>query len=190
MDENSPESPEPSEQQCPACGQAVSMDPLSEGPLQCDQCGEQFSVAQEPDAGASEILEDEDKQAEEDLRQKHESELSEMRIRQISGLRRNAIRTRSWLIVGAIACVVGAAQLVFLAIRGYRHGLRTGPVGDVLFAIAALMIGSYFVRRAREFIREIEKSRLEEPISPPDFSTLNDGSQRWKALDELSRKLP
>jgi len=32
---------------------------------------------------------------------------------------------------------------------------------------------------------EANESRIAPPSAPPDFSTLGDGSQRWKDLDKL-----
>jgi hypothetical protein len=39
--------------------------------------------------------------------------------------------------------------------------------------------------RAIALHREATKSRVDTPMTPPDFSTLSDGSQRWKNLEEL-----
>src|SRR4051794_23728897 len=79
-----------------------------------------------------------------------EEELDGQRIRQFTALRRGAIRARSWCLIAATVCGVAAVQLVIKSIQNVRHthawGLR--PTGFVLFAVAALMVGGYFVRRA------------------------------------------
>jgi hypothetical protein len=48
------------------------------------------------------------------------------------------------------------------------------------------MLASHFGRRAMELHRE---TKTPAPLPPaprePDFSTLSDGSQQWKNLDEI-----
>ena len=34
-------------------------------------------------------------------------------------------------------------------------------------------------------VKEAIATRIEPPATPPDFSTLSDGSQRWKNLEEI-----
>lgn len=101
-------------------------------------------------------------------------------------MRRGAYRTRSWLIIAAVACVAGAAQLIYLAVRGYHFGQRIVPGGDLLAAAVALVVLPFFIRRAIRVNREIRQSPLDEPQTPPDFSTLSDGSQRWKNLEAMT----
>jgi hypothetical protein len=116
-----------------------------------------------------------------------EDDLSGVRIRQIAALRRGAIRARSWCLIAAGVCVVGAIQLIIKTVQNVRHehawGLR--PTGFVLFAIAGLMVAVFFFRRAAELKREIDKPMLPPPETPPDFEPLSDGSQRWKNLEDI-----
>jgi hypothetical protein len=155
--------------------------------LQCPQCGQQFFVSTD---GAEELASADDEgqtQTPEDDA-KADADLSELRIRQVSDLRRGAIRSRSWLIVVAVACVVGAGQLIYLAVRQYHAGHRRGALRDVLCAAVALLIVPYLVRRIRQLGNEIRETRLKDPQTPPDFSTLSDGSQRWTNLEDLTGK--
>jgi hypothetical protein len=115
-----------------------------------------------------------------------DEELSGLKIRQISDLRRGAVRTRSWLQIGAIACAVGAIQLIFLAVSGYRAGLRLSPLGDLTGSVLAIILSIYFSSRAVAAHREIQQSHLEEPQTPPDFSTLSDGSQHSANLERMA----
>jgi hypothetical protein len=135
------------------------------------------------DAAPTELVADDEPAP---LDESDEADLSGLKIKQISALRRGAYRTRSWLMIGAISCAVGAAQLVFLAIKARRAGLRLVPLGEVLMAVIGLGLCVYFSRRALEAHREIQKSRLQEPTTPPDFSTLSDGSQRWRNLQSMA----
>lgn len=132
----------------------------------------------------------EPEQPEETADQADDAELSAMRIHQISALRRGAYRTRSWLIIAAVVFLAGAAQLIYLAVHGFRLGQRIVPIGDLAAAVAALVVCPYFVRRALRVHREIHRSLIEEPTTPPDFSTLSDGSQRWKNLEAMADDQP
>src|SRR5437763_15876747 len=94
-----------------------------------------------------------------------DAELDGQKIRQFTALRRGAIRARSWCLIAATVCGVAAVQLIIKSVQNVRHthtwGLR--PTGFVLFAVAALMVAGYFLRRAKELKREIDKPMLEEP---------------------------
>ena len=115
-------------------------------------------------------------------------ELDGLRIRQLSALRRGAYRARSYAIIGAAAGFVVAVQLVIMTVAYVRaHGWGRWPTGYVLFAAAAVMMGCFFARRALEIHREI-RTPVELPPPPPggpDFSTLSDGSQQWKNLEDI-----
>jgi hypothetical protein len=115
-------------------------------------------------------------------------ELDGLRIRQLTALRRGAIRARSYALIGAAACFVGAIQLVVLTVRHVRAwGFGLQPVGYILFAIVALMLCGYAARRARQLQKEIDTPIPLPPAPPdgPDFSTLSDGSQHWKNLENV-----
>ena len=60
------------------------------------------------------------------------------------------------------------------------------PIGFCLAAAAAVVGSGYFVRSVMRLTREIRASFLTDPPTPPDFSTLSDGSQQWRNLDEIS----
>jgi hypothetical protein len=153
--------------------------------LQCPACGQQFFAPSTPEEDSTSNHEQAQAQAA-DEEARREAELSELRISQVANLRRGAIRSRSWFIVGAVACVVGASQFVYFAIERYRGGERSGPLRDGLCAAILLMIVPYFMRKIRLLGKEIAESRLKEPATPPDFTTLSDGSQRWANLDQLA----
>ena len=169
---------EPTAYRCPACGRAGPAPQPGERVLQCPGCGEQFFIDLRAEADSRE--------PDETLAEQHaqEAELSGLRIRQLSDLRRGAYRARLWMIVGAAACIVGAARLFQISVVALRAGLRLLPIGQTLAAAAALMIAWHFIRRAGDLTREIRRSRLQDPQAPPDFSTLQDGNQRWMGLSD------
>lgn len=186
--ESNPAASDAPQYACPSCGAANWPSDPEQRVLQCTDCGEQsFLPGDEQDAEAARAAEAE-ALARGEAEAARELDLSEMRIRQIANLRRGAYRSRSWLIVGIVACIVGAAQLVFLAIQGRRHGLRIAPAFDGITAVAALMICAYFIRRVRELSREIRESKQQDPPEPPDLSTLSDGSQQLGNLERLANQ--
>jgi hypothetical protein len=114
-------------------------------------------------------------------------QLNADRIRQLTRLRRATIRSRSWCLIGAIVGFVAAAELVFKIVQNFRYGHGWGflTAAFVFCAIASGLIAVLFFRRYVELHREIQTPILRDPATPPDFSTLSDGSQRWKNLEEM-----
>lgn len=174
-------SPEAPHYNCPACG-AVIAAATGQRLLVCPECGEQSFIPDEPPTGTS--PDEHLKPAESST--SPEAELNGLRIRQVANLRRGAYRSRSWSVIAAVCCLVGAAQLVQMAVHVARHGRVMLPIGFCLAAAAALLGSGYFIRSAVLLTREIRSSSLSEPSTPPDFSSLSDGSQHWRNLDEIS----
>jgi hypothetical protein len=114
-------------------------------------------------------------------------QLNAARIRQLTTLRRATIRSRSWCLIGAVVGFVAAAELVFKIVQNFRYGHGWGflTAAFVFCAIASGVIAVYFLRRCVELHREIQTPILRDPATPPDFSTLSDGSQQWKNLEEM-----
>ena len=175
------EAPEPAHYHCPNCGGLIAAT-AGQRLIICPHCNEQSFMADES------TQEGESSEQTEPVKSAmpREPELSELRIKQISNLRRGAYRNRSWCVVGAVACLVGAAQLVQMTVREARRGSVILPIGFCLGAAAALVGTAYFIRSVMLLTREIRASTIPEPATPPDFSTLSDGSQRWRNLGEVS----
>ena len=164
---------------CPACGALVA--PVSgQRLLVCPECGEQSFIPEDASSDENSQNYQEAEPTPDD------SELSENRIRQMSNLKRGAYRNRSWCIVGAVACLVGAAELVQMTIHEARRGGVMLSIGFCFAAAAALIGSGYFLRAALQLSKEIRASSIPEPTTPPDFSTLSDGSQRWHGLGDAS----
>ena len=51
-----------------------------------------------------------------------------------------------------------------------------------------MMAGSFLLRQVAALNRELRRPAVTEPEAPPDFSTLSDGSQRWKNLEDMQRQ--
>jgi len=184
MEDSTPPPDEPA-RYCPFCGKPLGVSDPAQAVLQCPDCGQQFFLSTAPEDDSTADAEQVEARADDEEAQR-DAELSEMRISQVASLRRGAIRTRSWFIVVAAACVVVAIQFIYLAIEKYRVGQRRDPLRDVLCAGILLVIVPFVTRRILQLGSEIAESRLKDPTTPPDFSTLSDGSQRWTNLDQLA----
>jgi hypothetical protein len=117
----------------------------------------------------------------------HPPELDGLRIRQLTALRRGAIRSRSWCLITAAVCIVGTVQLLINIVQviRYEHSLGLRAMGYLLVAIGGCIAAIFSIWRAQILKREIDKPLLDEPKNPPDFSTLSDGSERWKSLENI-----
>ena len=117
-----------------------------------------------------------------------------MRIRQISVMRRAAYRTRSYYIIGLGACVVIAIELCLMTARSIQEThlhFRTPSflafVAYCLFLVGAIAGGFFFARRLLELQQEIRHSLQKEPAEQPDFSTLQDGTQHIRELEQMQK---
>jgi hypothetical protein len=166
----------------------VSVEDVSQASLQCPHCGELFSISSEAFAESAPPDGVEDAQARAEMEARREADLSELRIRQVVGLRRGAYRSRAYLIIGLFICAVGFVLFPVLAVRDWRLGLRLGPLTDLILAAGAIVLFQQLLRRLPNLNREIRESKMSDPEAPPDLSTLSDGSQWWANLDELANR--
>ena len=182
---------------CPHCREALEA-AAAEGPqtARCPHCGGTFSwvVASGPDGSpavfvnAPQQVQTEEAESRPDEASRQD-DLDGARILQISKLRRSAYRSRSYCIIGAILCAVAAVKL---GINCVKLVWNVGWSGWLALHILAVAVCATFATRlyakSREYAREAAQSALEEPTKPPDFSTLGDGSQSWKSLEEMHGK--
>jgi hypothetical protein len=161
--------------ECPHCGQAVEASPQSESQLvHCPGCGGEF-VIPAADTPAEEV------QADHEL-----GELDSLRMRHIVVVRRAAIRSRTYCIVGAIGCLMAAVKLGLMTFSDVRRtGWHLRQALYVLLGAAAVYGMAFLLQRAARWNRESRASVLPEPSSPPDFSTLSDGSQHARNLEKM-----
>ncbi|MGA2497972.1 MAG: hypothetical protein ABSH20_09535 [Tepidisphaeraceae bacterium] len=185
---------------CPQCGGQVQTTP-SDRPqvLDCPHCsqpfvlpaaGGQLAVAQIP--GQETFVTD-------DMPTPHnEDDLDGARIRRVAMLKRSAYRSRSYCVIIAIGCLAGAGQCIWNVVAAVRSfgrydGTATayGVIGMWMAATAGCVyLGNRFYRRAGKYTREAEATSLDHPATPPDFTALSDGSQRWKNLEQDDEEEP
>ena len=171
---------------CPSCSERSEFEHVpGDGLLECPACGAQFFAPRdgaESDSGPDHGDDEAEFQGAED----RSDELDGLRIRQLSALRRATSRQRSYVLIGWVACLVAVIQLLWMTVQHVRMaGWDRRPIAYLMFAAAGLLGSVLFMRRAREYTRELSRSALTEPEAAPDFSTLSDGSQRVRNLEEM-----
>src|SRR4051794_852867 len=97
--------PEPALVNCPHCNGEVDVDADAEKgeTFRCPHCSQDFMLPP-----AEEAPRDRDEQ------------LSALKIRQLTSLRRSIIRSRSFAIIGMVMSAVGGAEFLWWAIQEYK----------------------------------------------------------------------
>ena len=153
-----------------------------------DDSGDDAAGAPRP-GDSGDAADDDDADDDAESVRDHDGELNGLRIRQHTALRRGAFRARSYALIGAAACGFGGVLLLLIAVAhtAVRRGVGMLPLGCALASAAALALALHFARRVRELSREIATPAPLPPPPPggPDFSTLSDGSQRWRNLEDI-----
>ena len=168
---------------CPGCEEEVDVSPQALGRLvRCPYCNTDFFASQEQSQLA--VVDDTANAFAELDRQEA---FDKLRIQKYTALRMSAIRARSWWIIGlCLSIVVFLDMLAKVAIYvAMVHRWGWWPTMDLLLAIGAAMCARHAKKRTADFKHEIDHSAIPEPTTPPDFSTLNDGRDRWKHLENV-----
>jgi len=178
---------------CPHCGAAQDAAPCDRPQLlQCAVCAQCFilpaadgSTPPVARTGASNdgfvVIDD----SAPDDGTSDEDELDGLRIRQLAQARRAAYRSRSYCFIGSAVSAAAAGQLIYKAVMNvHLSGWTAAPILYLAVVPPALFLAWRLLCRARRFGREARQSLLGEPATPPDFSSLSDGSHIWKRLEK------
>jgi hypothetical protein len=169
--------------QCPGCDEEVDVAAELAGQLvKCPYCNSEFFASH--DQLHAHVVDD---TFEEKTELDRESAFDKLRIENYTALRMGAIRSRSWWI---IACFLSfmtmldmlGKSIIFVCLY---HTWGIYPSLRILCAIGVFPLAKHAWRRAEDFKREIEKSAIPEPTTPPDFSTLGNGNDQWKNLENV-----
>jgi hypothetical protein len=170
---------------CPRCNETVEIDRDAGPAFCCPYCNDEFVVADDDAA-------DEDETARRELERRDEEELDGLRIRKLATERRAAFRQRSYLIVVFGGCSVTSIQLLWMTYRHMRilHlGWGVEPLSYVLIAMACAGAAVWLGRIIRKMTRDLRAHTLAVAAAnnafEPDFSTLADGSDRWRNLHDV-----
>lgn len=168
---------------CPTCQTDFEAEAAVGRFPQCPHCGQTVLVDEEPDDAVAARLKDD--------------ELSALHIKATASERRALIRHRSHLIIGVILCLGAASQLLVSMVRlslrphAWQRPLLIDTLLFLILYLMALYLAVHLARRwytrAGELKEQYSHSALTEPTSPPDYSALSDGSQRLRALEEMTR---
>ena len=107
------------------------------------------------------------------------------RIRQSSRGRRSLWRSRSYCLIAAITCLAGAGELIGDGVPRVKAHQPIRWLIEFLCAIALLPAAGYFLKLARRYTREARTDQRPINLPPPDFTTLSDGSQQARNLEEI-----
>jgi len=100
--------------------------------------------------------------------------LDARRIARLAAVRRAAYRSRSYCLIGAVGCGVGAAELIYQALG---HETAAASFLELIGAVSLLWLGRIFLRWSAAYLLEAKQTEQAPADCPPDFSTLGDGSQ-------------
>ena len=170
--------------ECPACGERVEAEVEEVARLvECPACGEAFVI---PALDGSTDVPDADAAGEERKAHDELQELDSLRMRHLIVTRRTAIRTRTYFVTGAFGCLVGGVELVIMTVNEVRRvGWHLRQVGFVLSALLGFWGAVCLFQRAAYWGRQGRAVTIPEPETPPDFTTLSDGSQYARNLENL-----
>lgn len=113
--------------------------------------------------------------------------LNERHIKAIVAEKRALIRNRTYMLVLGFACVVTAGQLGWFSVDEFRAQHWPRVAAYAVIVIGLLLASVRFFRKAHGYQVESQKTILPEPDTEPDFSTLSDGSQFVKNLENIER---
>jgi hypothetical protein len=166
---------------CPGCAEEVDVPAESAGRLvRCPYCNTDFfaSAGQSHEA----VVDDTNPELTELDRL---AAFDKLRIQNHTKLRMAAIRARSWWLIALVLALLVEVDMVINAIVYLWAHSWGWAILRLILGTIAFLAARHAHRRAAEFKLESQQSALEEPTVPPDFSTLNNGSDRWKELENI-----
>ena len=111
--------------------------------------------------------------------------LDQTRIRRLAALRRGQHRSALFMFGMTALCVVIACASINEAIDQFRRARHLSAIIFTMISPALLLLARQAWLRRQRIVREIASSTLEEPTEPPDFSTLQDGRQLSRSLEDI-----
>lgn len=180
--------------QCPHCGNdvGVTLD-VSAFEMPCPHCGQAMvipSIDGSTEIETPFVIDDEpadrDAEAEARMRRDAEGRLNSLRIQAITAERRAINRSRAFSTAGGVAMLIVIAHCVLeigddVSSVGWTRSATALSVVSVIAALVAIRL----FHRARRLAAQSRRSLLEDPDTPPDFTPLQDGSQRWRNLEQV-----
>ena len=112
-------------------------------------------------------------------------ELNELRIRQFATMRRAVYRSRSYAII--VRSLRGYCRPACLGRGKARRGVGLANPAGCATGRGGLPLSAagWCLRRALDLHREGKHSSLDEPTSPPDFSSFEDGNEQSESRQDV-----
>jgi len=167
---------------CPGCDEEVDVAAEAAGRLvRCPYCNTDFFASDEQ--ANQQVVDDTDNER---IARDREEAFDKLRIQKYTALRMSAIRARSWWLIGfCLSLLVVLDMLAKIILHLMARSWGWWPTIDLLVLLIAGRCVFHSLKRAGDFKREINTSAIPEPAAPPDFSTLSDGRDRWKHLENV-----
>ena len=167
---------------CPGCGEDVDVPAESAGKLvRCPYCSADFFASAEQ--AHLDIVDDSEP---EPSAEEIEATFDSKRIKNITKLRMSDVRARSWWLVGLFFGVFTVLAVIWNSVLDVRlHHWDIWSTLRLLLIPPGVWLGLHSKRQVKKFQTEIDKPMLTDPATPPDFSTLDNGSERWRDLGNI-----
>jgi hypothetical protein len=97
------------------------------------------------------------------------------------------VRMASWYLIGLLISIwaVVAFTVKAILIASEDHYWGVWPTVCMVFVSGAVWVARRCRRALKNARIEIAQHAMPEPETPPDFSTLNNGRDRWKELEHI-----
>ena len=164
--------------QCPHCG-ASGEAPSGASFVQCTHCGESVQVIDSVSNDPFAIVDDS-----EPTKETPEDVLDRKRIAKVTRAKVSTMRSRRTAIIWGVVCAFGAVMFAKSAYQSAQFSRRY----PILLGAVALACAYHAFDCWRQFTAlsaELKATPPDEPLPEPDFSTLRDGSQQVRNLEDV-----
>lgn len=111
--------------------------------------------------------------------------LDHLRIRRVMLDRRALHRAAQWNFALILASGVASAACLKGAYDVAQQSRYPAAIGLFIAGLLSIVAMVHLKLRRKSILNRLTRTSLPEPDSPPDFTTLNDGSQFARALNEM-----
>lgn len=111
--------------------------------------------------------------------------LDHLRIHRLASLRRSQHRSALFMLGLSGLSLVMACSAINEAIDLIRSDRVKSGIGFILFVPPLFWLMRKTWRRRKRILCDLRSSTQVSPLEPPDFSTLQDGSQLARSLEEM-----
>lgn len=107
------------------------------------------------------------------------------RIRRLAVLRRSQHRSALFMLGFAALCIVMACAALVESVSQFRHHRFLTGIGLIIIVAPLLWLMRMCWKRRQRILLELSSKTNGFPLYPPDFTTLQDGSQVARSLNDM-----